>query len=580
MIDKQLFKLIGKNKKYIFITILIMIVGLFCNIGLTIGICWTLGNAINVKEFEAYIYPMIIIPMAILLKFITIKLINKTKNILGDAIKKDLRCEIFTKITDLGWQNNNALLTRSSLTQLSIEGIEQLDLYYSVYLPQFFYSLIAPLILFIITVFINWQVSLVLLVCVPLIPMSIVMISKYAKKVFAKYWGRYISMGDTFLDNINGLKDLKILNADGIQQNRMSKESEEFRKITMKVLIMQLASVTIMDLVAYGGAAIGIALTIININNDSLGVVKGVFLILIAIEFFLPLRVLGSAFHIAMNGASAGNKIVEILNIQNPIWGDEKVQSNDLSLKNINFKYEDKLVLKNININFNQKGVTAIVGESGSGKSTIVNILSGLIAQSSGELLIGGIMKEKISKESFYENFSLVTYDSFVFNETIENNFKMSNKNITEDQIWKYLEDVNLHNFIRRNGGLNFIVQEDSNNLSGGQKQRLSLAISLSSNKSIYIFDEATSNIDFESEKIIMDNIYNISKKSNVILVSHRLVNVVNADNIIFLENGEIIETGKHEKLIQNKGKYYNLFKQQDELEKTISIESLWYCYE
>ena len=371
MIDKQLFKLIGNNKKYIFLTVGLMIISSLANILITASICYAIYLTISNTSIFNYIYPAITTIICILIRYITTNKVGYIRNMIGEKIKKDLREKTYNKILKLG-EKETKDMSLAGLTQVSMEGIEQLDLYYSMYLPQFFFSLISPVILFLICVGIDWRVACVLLLCVPLIPLSIVMVSKYAKRIFNKYWGKYTSMGDSFLDSIQGLKELKIFEADEKQHEYINKSAEEFRKITMKVLVMQLVSITIMDLVAFTGAAIGIAFALNSAINHT-NPILALFLILVAVEFFLPLRALGSAFHIAMNGASAGKKIITILNLEVPKWGKEKVENTNIELKDIEFSYDGhRKVLNNINMKFNNIGMHAIVGKSGCGKSTIV----------------------------------------------------------------------------------------------------------------------------------------------------------------------------------------------------------------
>ena len=385
-------------------------------------------------------------------------------------------------------------------------------------------------------------------------PVSIIAVSKYAKKIFAKYWGKYTSMGDKFLDSVQGLKELKIFRADEAQHGKMNESAEEFRKITMKVLVMQLASTTIMDLVAYGGAGAGIALSVCGAAFWGLPPIYALFMCLVAVEFFLPLRAFGSAFHIAMNGASAGKKIISLLNTPDPVWGTEQVSGKTIALNGVTFSYDgERDVLKNVSMTIPEKGMTAIVGESGCGKSTVVNMLVGAFRPKSGDITVGGVPLERLSRVSYYSHLAAVSYNTYIFNETVRENFMLANKNATDEQIYSALEKVNLAEFIRENGGLDKVITEDANNISGGQKQRLALAVNLVADKDIYVFDEATSNIDGESEAIIMRNIKALSKDRSVIVISHRLANVVPADNIYFMENGEVKESGAHTVLMSDK---------------------------
>ena len=568
MFDKQLLKLIGGNKKYVVYTVLLMVLGMLANIGITASICWAVYFLIEGYEPLSYIYPAITAVVAIIVRYIASRTTGNLKDMLGRKVKKDLRERTYDKILKLGVRSTDGM-SMAGLTQVSMEGIEQLDLYYSTYLPQFFFSMIAPILLFCICVWIDWRTSLVLLACVPLIPVSIVAVSKYAKKIFAKYWGKYTSMGDAFLDSVQGLKELKIFKADAARHKKMNASAEEFRKITMKVLVMQLASTTIMDLVAYGGAGAGIALVIVGLMNGWLAPAAALFLVLVAVEFFLPLRSLGSAFHVAMNGASAGKKIISLLNLPDPVWGEEEVVGTQLKLENVTFSYDGKRdVLKNVSMTFPEKGMTAIVGESGCGKSSVVNMLIGAYRPQSGVVAVGGKPLESVTRESYYSHIASVSYNTYLFNDSVRANFELAKQNVSDEEIWNALEKVNLAGFIRENGGLDKVITEDANNLSGGQKQRLALAVNLVADKDVYVFDEATSNIDIESEAIIMRNIKAMSEKKSVIVISHRLANVVPADNIYFIEEGEVKEHGSHAQLMEAQGGYAKLFNAQKELEE------------
>lgn len=572
MIDKKLLALLGDNKKYIFYAVGLMIVGLFANLSITASICYAIQYAAEYassgSDAQGFILPAIVVVIAMVIRYVTSRRIGDLKDTLGRNVKKDLRQKIYDKIIKLGVRTTDNM-SMAGLTQLSMEGVEQLDLYYSAYIPQFFYAMIAPIILFVVTVRINWAVALVLLACVPLIPMSIIAVSRYAKKIFAKYWGKYTSMGDSFLDSVQGLKELKIFQTDAAQNIKMNETSEEFRKITMKVLVMQLASTTIMDMVAYGGAGLGIALTIHAVVNGSLSAYAALFLILVAVDFFLPLRAFGSAFHIAMNGASAGNKILSLLAQPNPVWGSETVDSTEITVKDVTFSYDGKRdVLKHASMNFGSTGMCAIVGESGSGKSTVVNLLLGAYHPQQGSILVGNKPLETLSRESYYSHISVVSYNTYIFNETIRQNFMLAKVNVTENEIYTALKKVNLYDFIVDNSGLDKVITEDAANISGGQKQRLALAINLVANKDIYIFDEATSNIDIDSEAIIMNNIKELSKEKSVIVISHRLANVVAADTIYFIEDGEVKEHGTHNELMNMHEGYAKLYTTQKKLEE------------
>lgn len=567
MIDKELFKLIGGNKKYIFTAVLTQVIGLVANVAVTGSVCYAVYLLTVSAAYSEFVYPLIGAVLGIAIRYICSRLTGEIKDKLGRQVKKDLRERVYDKIVKLGVRTTDGM-SMAGLTQVAVEGVEQLDLYYSSYLPQFFFAMIAPVVLFLICVRIDWRTSLVLIACVPLIPVSIVAVSRYAKKIFAKYWGKYTSMGDKFLDSVQGLKELKIFMADEKQHQRINESAEEFRVITMKVLVMQLASTTIMDLVAYGGAGAGIALAICGTAFWGLNPIAALFLCLVAVEFFLPLRAFGSAFHVAMNGASAGKKIISLLNAPDPEWGEKSVGGKEIKLTDVTFSYDGKRdVLKNVSMTFPEKGMTAIVGESGCGKSTVVNMLVGAFRPQSGEVTVGGKQLEKLSRENWYSHLSAVSYNTYIFNESVRDNFKLAKESVTDDEIYSALEKVNLKEFISENGGLDKVITEDANNISGGQKQRLALAVALLSDKDIYVFDEATSNIDIDSEGIIMKNIKAISENKSVIVISHRLANVVTSDNIYYMEDGEVRERGSHESLMSAKQGYARLYNAQKTLE-------------
>ena len=573
MIDKELFRLLGGNKKYIFMAVSAMVLGLLANIGVTACICWAIFLLANGKETISYLYPALGAVICMTVRYVATRLAGNIKDVLGRNVKKDLRERVYNKIVKLGVRSTDGM-SMAGLTQVSMEGVEQLDLYYSSYIPQFFFSMLAPFILFFICLPIDWRVATVLLACVPLIPVSIIAVSKYAKKIFAKYWGKYTSMGDSFLDSVQGLKELKIFKADQRQHEKMNENAEEFRKITMKVLVMQLASTTIMDFVAYGGAGLGIAFAVMSVANRGLSPVSALFLILVAAEFFLPLRAFGSAFHVAMNGASAGRKIISLLDTPDPVWGEDVLTGDEIELCDVTFSYDGtRDVLKNVSMKFADRGMTAIVGESGCGKSTVVNMIIGAYRPKAGFVTVGGKKAEEVTRESYYEHLAVVSYNTYIFNQSVRENFYLADKTVSDDAIWDALEKVNLASFIRENGGLDKVISEDASNISGGQKQRLALAVSLVADKKIYVFDEATSNIDIESEAIIMKNIKALSAKKAVIVISHRLANVVPSDHIYYMEHGELKESGTHESLMAKKGGYEKLYSAQKALEEGYAKE-------
>lgn len=567
MLDKELLRLLGGNRKYIFYTVEVMMTGLLANLSITAGICTAIYLLTQQAEPGAYLMPALLAAGGIIVRYAASRVSGNLRDILGRKAKKDLREKTYDKIVRLGVRSTDGM-SIAGLTQVAMEGIEQLDLYYSSYIPQFFYAMLAPFVLFLATVWIDWRVAVALICCVPLIPVSIIAVSKYAKKIFAKYWGKYTSMGDSFLDSVQGLRELKIFRADAARHEKMNRSAEEFRKITMKVLVMQLASTTIMDMVAYGGAGLGIAFAVTGAAYRGLPPVYALFLILVAVEFFLPLRAFGSAFHVAMNGVSAGKKILSLLAQPDPVWGDEELSGTELRLDNVTFSYDgERSVLRNVSMKFPAVGMTAIVGESGCGKSTAVGLLTGALRPGSGTVIAGGKPLENLSRAAYYSRVAVVSCNTYVFNTTVRENFRLAKKDVTDDDIISALEQVNLADFIRENGGLDKAVTEDGANISGGQKQRLALAVNLVADKDIYIFDEATSNIDIESESVIMRNIKALSGMKSVIVISHRLENVVPSDLIYYMDNGEVRESGTHVALMAQQGGYFTLYTAQKALE-------------
>lgn len=568
MIDRQLLRLLGENRKYIFYTVGSMTVGLFANLTVTASICYAIYLATTSAEVSAYILPALLGIIGIVVRYACGRITGHLKDLLGRKAKKDLRERTYDKIVCLGVKSTDGM-SLAGLTQVAMEGIEQLDLYYSSYIPQFFFAMLAPVLLFLATVWTDWRVALVLLCCVPLIPVSIIAVSKYAKKIFAKYWGKYTSMGDSFLDSVQGLRELKIFRADAAYHEKMNSSAEEFRKITMKVLVMQLASTTIMDIVAYGGAGLGIAFAVYDAANNGLPPISALFLILVAVEFFLPLRAFGSAFHVAMNGASAGKKILSLLEQPEPVWGTETLTGTELRLDGVHFSYDgEREILNDICMDFPTASLTAIVGESGCGKSTVVGLLTAALRPDSGTVTAGGKPLEMLSREAYYSRMAVVSCGTYIFNTTVRENFRLAKNDVTDEEMAAALEKVNLTDFISENGGFDREINEDASNISGGQKQRLALAVNLVADKDIYIFDEATSNIDVESEMIIMQNIRALSKSKNVIVISHRLENILPADRIYFMENGSVSECGTHSELMEKRGGYCTLYTAQKRLEQ------------
>ena len=444
-----------------------------------------------------------------------------------------------------------------------------METYFGSYLPQFFYAMLAPLTLFTVLSFISFPSAVVLLICVPMIPITIAAVQRWAKKLLAKYWGQYTALGDTFLENLQGLTTTKIYQSDNYKHQEMNEQSERFRKITMKVLTMQLNSITIMDLIAYGGAALGVILAATQFKAGNTSLAGALMIILLAADFFLPMRVLGSFFHVATNGMAASDKIFQLLNLPETDEKTSTVPSDcSIEMRGLHFSYEpDREILHKVDMRFPMGRFTAIVGESGCGKSTIAAILMGRNKGYTGDLTIGGTPLSDMAESSLMKNITYINHQSYLFKGTIRDNLLMARPDADDNTLWDVLEQVNLANFLKSEQGLDTTLQEKASNLSGGQCQRLALARALLHDSPVYIFDEATSNIDVESENDIMDRIHELAKTKTVILISHRLANVVAADNIYVMDKGRVVESGTHGQLLRKQATFARLWNAQQELE-------------
>ena len=569
MINKRLIGTVEESKKYIAGNVVSQWISLIANIAMMAAIAKMLqhlyeGNA-GGRELAL---TAIIAVVAIGVRSVCANISAKMSYLSSKLVKKTLRQMIYQKLLRLGSSYKEQANT-SEIVQVAVEGVEQLETYFGAYLPQFFYAMLAPLTLFGVLSVVNFPSAVVLLICVPMIPVTIVMIQRWAKKLLSKYWGQYTALGDTFLENLQGLTTTKIYEADAFKHQEMNEQSERFRKITMKVLTMQLNSITIMDLIAYGGAALGVILATIQLKEGQVDLFGCILIILLAADFFLPMRLLGSFFHIAMNGMAASDKIFRLLDLTEP---ERKVTSvpTECSIRccDLRFSYEEgREILHGINMSFPKGSFTAIVGESGCGKSTISSILMGRNKGYIGEIMVGDIPLSEISEESLMKNFTYISHQSYLFKGTVRENLLMARPDASETALWNVLEQVKLADFLRNEDGLDTLLNENALNLSGGQRQRLALARALLHDSPVYIFDEATSNIDVESENDIMTQIYALAKTKTVILISHRLANVVEADNIYVLDQGNIVEEGNHKALLLQHGVYAKLWNAQQELE-------------
>ena len=570
MIKMRLIRLLKGSGKYILYQLLWQWISLIAQIIIAINITQLIDNAFYNKISDSNIIKVIItVITGVFIRVLCDRFYTDASFHAGANVKRILRNQIYEKVLRLGPAYREQVHT-SEIVQMAGEGVEQLEVYFSRYLSQFFYSLLAPLTLFIVVMRISMKSAVILLIAVPLIPIVIMLVMLVAKRLLSSYFDIYYGLGDSFLEKLHGMTTLKIYRADKAAADDMDRESEQFRKITMKVLMMQLNSTSVMDIVAYGGAAVGIISALAQFYRGEISLFGMLMILFLAAEFFLPMRILGSFFHIGMNGMKASDRIFAFIDLPEQKRGDKKIVDNNIniSLENLSFSYEPtKEILKGINMNIPPKSFVSLVGVSGSGKSTIAGILMGRNPHYSGSLKINDNEHSELTSESIMKNFTMVGHSSWIFAGTVRENLLMGNPNASVSEMNDALQKVNLLDFINSQEGLDTKLTSNAGNLSGGQKQRLSLARALLHNTPVYIFDEATSNVDAGSEEIIMNVIHELAKEKTIILISHRLANVVKSDNIFMLKDGNIVESGVHSELMANKSAYEKLFTEQMNLE-------------
>lgn len=585
MINKRLISMVSDSKKYIVRNVISQWVGLIANIVMMFTITRLLQKMYEKQVVtKDYVLTAVVFAVVIFIRFFCEKIAVRMSYLASRTVKKTLREKIYQKLLKIG-AGYHRKVSSSEVVQVAVEGVDQLETYFGSYLPQFFYSMIAPLTLFIVLSFVNLLSAVVLLVCVPLIPITIALIQKWAKKLLSKYWGQYTALGDTFLENLQGLTTMKIYQTDAMKHKVMNVEAENFRKITMKVLTMQLNSITIMDLVTYGGTALGMILSVLQLKAGNITLEESLVIILLSADYFIPMRRLGSFFHIAMNGMAACDRIFRLLDVET---GEEKQkiigEDKTIALQNVSYVYEDarealaheqqregvenKEVLNQINMCFPQNKFLALVGESGCGKSTIVGLLNGKNEGYTGSIQIGGVELSEIKEQSLMQNVTTVSHNCYLFKGTVRENLQMGNPKATDAEFLEALKKVQLYDFLMEEQGLDTLLMEKASNLSGGQCQRLAMARALLHDTPIYIFDEATSNIDVESEELIMEQVRELAKTKTVIMISHRLANVVAADEIYVLADALVAEHGTHGELLARQGVYAKMYQAQMELER------------
>lgn len=578
MIKTRLIEQVPSSKKYIALTVLAQWLKTVANIVMIFILSNLLAQILDGKafDFKGLLPYLVAIAAIMFVRYLCGYASSQTSFFASSEVKKVLRQKMYKKLTRMGASYSEKVST-SEVLQVFVEGVDQLELYFGKYLPQFFFAMLAPITLFAVLVFVSWKASVVLLICVPLIPLSIVAVQKIAKRLLSKYWGVYTNLGDTFLENIQGLTTLKVYRADERKNVEMNEKAEEFRRITMKVLTMQLNSVSVMDIVAYAGSAVGVVIAIIQVKNGTITLPQAFLIIMLAADFFLPLRLLGSFFHVAMNGMAASDKLFKLLDTKEDEHGMEIPENldGDIEIKDLSFSYDgEKTVLNDISATFKKHELISIVGESGCGKSTLASLLCGTTKGYIGSITIGGVEIKDIDEKTLMNNITAVNFNSYIFAGTVRENMLIADKSAGDEKMIEALKMVNLWSFLSEQDGLDTKLNQQGSNFSGGQRQRLAIARALLHNTPIYVFDEVTSNIDAESENDIMAVIHNMAKIKTVILISHRLENVVGSDKILLLDKCKIEESGTHSELISLNKKYKLMYSTQAELEKYAKEEA------
>lgn len=569
MLNKRLIGMVSESKRYIAGNVLCQWISLVANLVMMVWVTNLLASLFaGTVDQGTLLATLGVAAGAVVVRCLCTTFSSRMGYLASSAVKKTLREKIYGKLLRLGSSYQEKVNT-SEVVQVAVEGVDQLETYFGSYLPQLFYAVLAPVTLFVVLAPVSLPAAVVLLVCVPLIPVAIVAVQRWAKKLLARYWGQYTALGDSFLENLQGLTTLKIYQADGFQQEEMNRQAEKFRKITMKVLTMQLNSITIMDLIAYGGAALGMILSVTQYRSGQVILAECLLIIVLAADFFLPMRLLGSYFHIAMNGMAASEKIFRLLDLpEAPMPEGDVPQEAAFRCRDLCFSYQaDREVLHGINLDIPVGSFTAIVGESGCGKSTVASILMGRNRGYRGTVTVGDQELSHIREDHLLEHVTYVSHQSYLFQGTVRDNLRMGCPAADETQMWAVLERVKLADFLRGEKGLDTPLLERAANLSGGQCQRLALARALLHDSPVYLFDEATSNIDMESENAILAEIQALAQTKTVLLISHRLANVTRADHIYVMEQGNVVEQGTHEELCQAGGRYQQLWQAQMALE-------------
>ena len=570
MFDKRLFSLVPGVMRHIAGNVALQWLALLANVVLFVSVGRLLqsvltGGATGIDLART----LLVAVVAVAVRLVCQAQATKQGLAASALAKQRVRTLVYDKLVRMGPSYRETVAT-SEATQLCVEGIEQLEAYFGSYLPQLFYSLIASVTLFFCLAPLCTPAAVVLLCCVPLIPISLMAVMKIAKRIMGDYWHSYTDLGALFLESIQGLTTLKVFRADEERHRRMNEEAEKFRKATMRLLTMQLNSVIVMDIFAFAGAAAGI---VVMLNSYAVGTVTfaGAFaFVFLAADFFIPLRTLGSFFHTATGGMAAAERMYRIIDAPEPACGTQAVTCTSVGIecRNVSYSYDGtRTVLQNADFTARPGGFVGITGASGSGKSTLAGILTGANLSYTGSVTIGGIDLRDISAESLRDTVTYVGFRGFLFAGTVRSNLLMARAGASDDELWEALSRCRIDDFVRRSGGPDAPVSAEGTNLSGGQRQRLAMARALLHDTPVYIFDEATSNIDADSEAAIIDAVAELARTKTVVMVSHRLAALRGCDKVYVFEAGRVVQTGTHEELAKQDGPYASLWARQAELE-------------
>ncbi len=577
MFDKRLLKAVPEALRYIAANVIFQCLALVANIVLMVVIGLFLQRMLTKQIASSDLTFLLIIGIAAIVVRIISQMCAQRMSFKSSAIaKRRIRQMVYEKLLRLGPSYSEHIST-SEAVQISTEGVEQLEVYFGAYISQFIYALAAPIILFCCLAPFSIVAAVVLLVCVPLIPISVVAVQQIARRVMRNYYGHYTDLGAAFLENVQGLTTLKIYRADEARHELMNHEAESFRQATMRLLRMQLNSITVMDLLAYGAAAAGIVVTLFQFVAGNVSFAGAFTIVFLSADFFLPMRSLGSLFHTAMNGMAAADKMFDLLEAPEAPAGSAQLDRSNCAIRctNLRYTYDGKrMALDGLDFAADTNGLFAVVGESGSGKSTLGGVLAGRNIGYEGEVRVGPYDLRDITRDSLADSITTVASASWLFKGTIRENLLMGKPDATDAELWDALVRCRLADFVRGEGGLDAPVAEGGSNLSGGQRQRLAIARSLLHDCAIYIFDEATSNIDVESEAAIMEVIHELAQDRIVVAIAHRLAVVKDATCIYVMEGGRVLESGTHKQLIDAGGVYKTMWSKQQELEAFTTVPS------